>query len=201
MRDRIPPPQKTSLGQCGITNNVFLSLGGDDVLGSFENEGGGEASRVAVGKDVAGVSRVNSFLLDSQSERDIGLFTLGTVIVDYLGNESLLNLLFQGSFNRLRKLVRRKTVLQRGLIELSMERWTMLRKSSRIQNSMRNSPKSPINYTLSDTTCGKFPRNPRKEKLTANPMCRVRNALSARLWKLKDYEVLMVENTLSICIN
>jgi protein TIF31 len=81
-------------------NNVFLSLGGDDVLGSFEHEGGGEASHVAVGKDVAGVSRVNALLLDSQTETDVGLFTLGTVIVDYLGERIVAQSVVPGIFQQ-----------------------------------------------------------------------------------------------------
>ena len=84
-------------------NNVFLSLGGDDVLGTFEAEGGGEASRVAVGKDVVGVSRVNALLLDAQGEgdkADIGLCTLGTVIVDYLGERLVAQSVVPGIFQQ-----------------------------------------------------------------------------------------------------
>ena len=84
-------------------NNVFLSLGGDDVLGSFENDGGGEASRVAVGKDVTGVARVNALLLDSSDEGDkvdYGLCTLGTVIVDYLGERIVAQSVVPGIFQQ-----------------------------------------------------------------------------------------------------
>lgn len=84
-------------------NNVFLSLGADDVVGSFEAEGGGEASRVAVGKDVSGVQRVNSLLLESQGEEekaDAGLCTLGTVIVDYLGERLVAQSVVPGIFQQ-----------------------------------------------------------------------------------------------------
>jgi protein TIF31 len=84
-------------------NNIFLSLGGDDVLGSFEKDGGGEASRVAVGKDVVGVARVNSLLLESQDEAekaDGGLCTLGTVIVDYLGERIVAQSVVPGIFQQ-----------------------------------------------------------------------------------------------------
>jgi protein TIF31 len=84
-------------------NNIFLSLGGDDVLGSFEKEGGGEASRVAVGKDVVGVARINSLLLESQEDAentDSGLCTLGTVIVDYLGERIVAQSVVPGIFQQ-----------------------------------------------------------------------------------------------------
>lgn len=84
-------------------NNIFLSLGGDDVLGSFEKEGGGEASRVAVGKDVVGVARINSLLLESQDDAektDSGLCTLGTVVVDYLGERIVAQSVVPGIFQQ-----------------------------------------------------------------------------------------------------
>jgi len=84
-------------------NNIFLSLGGDDVLGSFEKEGGGEASRVAVGKDVVGVARINALLLESQDEAettDGGLCTLGTVLVDYLGERIVAQSVVPGIFQQ-----------------------------------------------------------------------------------------------------
>ena len=84
-------------------NNIFLSLGSEDVLGSFEAEGGGEASRVAVGKDVIGVARVNNLLLEPQGEEEkpeTGLCTLGTVVVDYLGERIVAQSVVPGIFQQ-----------------------------------------------------------------------------------------------------
>jgi protein TIF31 len=91
-----------TIGTMWHYNNVFLSLGADDVVGSFEEEGGGEASRVAVGKDVIGVQKVNSLLLEAQSEgdKDTGLCTLGTVIVDYLGERLVAQSVVPGIFQQ-----------------------------------------------------------------------------------------------------
>lgn len=63
--------------QIFVYNNVFFSFGADGV-GTFASEGGDEAARVATGKDVMGVRMVNQLDID-------GLFTPGTVVVDYLG--------------------------------------------------------------------------------------------------------------------
>jgi protein TIF31 len=84
-------------------NNIFLSLGAEDVLGSFESEGGGEASRVAVGKDVIGVGRVNALLLessDTDEKPENALCTLGTVIVDYLGERLVAQSVVPGIFQQ-----------------------------------------------------------------------------------------------------
>ena len=93
-------PEELSTGTMWHYNNIFLSLGGEDVLGSFEAEGGGEASRVAVGKDVVGVARLNSLLLESTDEKDCGLCTLGTVIVDYLGERLVAQSVLPGIFQQ-----------------------------------------------------------------------------------------------------
>ncbi|KIY01404.1 uncharacterized protein Z520_02956 [Fonsecaea multimorphosa CBS 102226] len=58
--------------QIFIYNNIFFSFGADGVQ-TFASEGGDEAARVAVGKDVAGVKAVNQLDID-------GLFTPGTVL-------------------------------------------------------------------------------------------------------------------------
>ena len=101
LNDKKPIPAELLTGTMWHYNNIFLSLGGEDVLGSFEAEGGGEASRVAVGKDVIGVARVNSLLLepsDEKDEKDSGLCTLGTVIVDYLGERLVAQSVVPGIF-------------------------------------------------------------------------------------------------------
>lgn len=84
-------------------NNIFLSLGAEDVLGSFASEGGGEASRVAVGKDVTGVARVNALLLESNDTDDkpeTEICTLGTVVVDYLGERLVAQSVVPGIFQQ-----------------------------------------------------------------------------------------------------
>jgi protein TIF31 len=97
------PVDEDSTGTMWHYNNIFLSLGAEDVLGSFEREGGGEASRVAVGKDVIGVSRVNSLLLEDSEVGDMsecGLCTLGTVVVDYLGERLVAQSVVPGIFQQ-----------------------------------------------------------------------------------------------------
>ncbi|KAF2092310.1 hypothetical protein K490DRAFT_33100 [Saccharata proteae CBS 121410] len=60
-----------------VWNNIFFSFGADGV-GTFATDGGDEAARVATGKDVMGVKAVNQLDIN-------GLYTPGTVVVDYLG--------------------------------------------------------------------------------------------------------------------
>lgn len=75
-----------------VYNNVFYSFGADGV-GTFANEGGDEAARVATGKDVMGVRTVNQ--LDIQD-----LSTPGTVIVDYLGQRVVAQSIVPGIFKQ-----------------------------------------------------------------------------------------------------
>lgn len=78
--------------QIFVYNNIFFSFGADGV-GTFATEGGDEAARVATGKDVAGVRAVNQ--LDIK-----GLFTPGTVIVDYLGKRIVAQSIVPGIFKQ-----------------------------------------------------------------------------------------------------
>jgi protein TIF31 len=78
--------------QIFIYNNIFYSFGADGVQ-TFASEGGDEAARVAVSKDVAGVKAVNQ--LDIQ-----GLFTPGTVVVDYLGKRIVGQSIVPGIFKQ-----------------------------------------------------------------------------------------------------
>ncbi|KAH0541325.1 Intracellular distribution of mitochondria [Glutinoglossum americanum] len=78
--------------QIFLYNNVFFSYGADGV-GTFAAEGGDEAARVATGKDVKGVKAVND--LDIQ-----GLFTPGTVVVDYLGKRLVGQSIVPGIFKQ-----------------------------------------------------------------------------------------------------
>ncbi|OQV03171.1 hypothetical protein CLAIMM_08250 [Cladophialophora immunda] len=78
--------------QIFIYNNIFYSFGADGVQ-TFASEGGDEAARVAVGKDVAGVKAVNQLDID-------GLFTPGTVIVDYLGKRIVGQSIVPGIFKQ-----------------------------------------------------------------------------------------------------
>lgn len=78
--------------QIFVYNNVFYSFGADGV-GTFTSEGGDEAARVATGKDVAGVKAVNQ--LDVE-----GIYTPGTVVVDYLGKRIVGQSIVPGIFKQ-----------------------------------------------------------------------------------------------------
>jgi len=78
--------------QIFVYNNVFFSFGADGV-GTFASEGGDEAARVATGKDVMGVRLVNQLDID-------GLFTPGTVVVDYLGKRVVGQSIVPGIFKQ-----------------------------------------------------------------------------------------------------
>jgi len=85
-------PTEGKDAQIFIYNNIFYSFGADGVQ-TFASEGGDEAARVAVGKDVAGVKAVNQ--LDVP-----GLFTPGTVVVDYLGKRIVGQSIVPGIFKQ-----------------------------------------------------------------------------------------------------
>jgi protein TIF31 len=78
--------------QIFVYNNVFFSFGADGV-GTFTSEGGDEAARVATGKDVLGVKLVNQLDID-------GLYTPGTVVVDYLGRRIVGQSIVPGIFKQ-----------------------------------------------------------------------------------------------------
>jgi protein TIF31 len=78
--------------QIFVYNNIFFSFGADGV-GTFASEGGDEAARVATGKDVMGVRMVNQLDID-------GLFTPGTVVVDYLGKRIVGQSIVPGIFKQ-----------------------------------------------------------------------------------------------------
>ncbi|KAF2198179.1 hypothetical protein GQ43DRAFT_494191 [Delitschia confertaspora ATCC 74209] len=85
-------PTEAKDAQIFVYNNIFYSFGADGV-GTFGTEGGDEAARVAVSKDVMGVRAVNN--LDVQ-----GLFTSGTVVVDYLGKRIVGQSIVPGIFKQ-----------------------------------------------------------------------------------------------------
>jgi protein TIF31 len=85
-------PTETRDAQIFVYNNVFFSFGADGV-GTFASEGGDEAARVATGKDVMGVRMVNQLDID-------GLFTPGTVVVDYLGKRLVGQSIVPGIFKQ-----------------------------------------------------------------------------------------------------
>ena len=78
--------------QIFVYNNVFFSFGADGV-GTFISEGGDEAARTATGKDVSGVRLVNQLDID-------GLYTPGTVVVDYLGQRVVGQSIVPGIFRQ-----------------------------------------------------------------------------------------------------
>ncbi|KPI35217.1 uncharacterized protein AB675_10150 [Cyphellophora attinorum] len=79
-------------GAIFIYNNIFFSFGCDGVQ-TFASEGGDEAARVAVNKDVAGVKAVNQLDIND-------LFTPGTVVVDYLGKRIVAQSIVPGIFKQ-----------------------------------------------------------------------------------------------------
>ncbi|QDS73592.1 hypothetical protein FKW77_001481 [Venturia effusa] len=93
-RGEVPPlnPTEGRDAQIFVYNNVFFSFGADGV-GTFATEGGDEAARVATGKDVMGVRAVNQLDID-------GLFTPGTVVVDYLGKRIVGQSIVPGIFKQ-----------------------------------------------------------------------------------------------------
>ncbi|KAK4189566.1 clustered mitochondria protein [Podospora australis] len=78
--------------QIFVYNNVFFSFGADGV-GTFTSEGGDEAAKVATGKDVFGVKLVNQLDIE-------GLYTPGTVVVDYLGKRIVGQSIVPGIFKQ-----------------------------------------------------------------------------------------------------
>lgn len=93
-RGEIAPlnPTEGKDAQIFVYNNIFFSFGADGVQ-TFASEGGDEAARVAVGKDVAGVQSVNQLDIT-------GLYTPGTVVVDYLGKRIVGQSIVPGIFKQ-----------------------------------------------------------------------------------------------------
>lgn len=93
-RGEIQPlnPTEAKDAQIYVYNNVFYSFGADGV-GTFASDGGDEAARVATGKDVQGVKAVNQLDIN-------GLFTPGTVVVDYLGKRVVGQSIVPGIFKQ-----------------------------------------------------------------------------------------------------
>lgn len=83
-------PTESTDARIFVYNNIFYSFGADGV-GTFTSEGGDEAARVAVGKDVSGVKAVNQLDIS-------GLSTPGTMIVDYLGKRLVAQSIVPGIF-------------------------------------------------------------------------------------------------------
>lgn len=93
-RGEVPPlnPTEGREAQIFVYNNVFYSFGADGV-GTFGTDGGDEAARVATGKDVVGVRAVNQLDIN-------GLFTPGTIVVDYLGKRIVGQSIVPGIFKQ-----------------------------------------------------------------------------------------------------
>jgi protein TIF31 len=85
-------PTEAKEAQIYVHNNIFFSHGADGV-GTFVNEGGDEAARVATGKDVMGVKAVNT--LDIHN-----LHTPATVVVDYIGRRLVAQSIVPGIFRQ-----------------------------------------------------------------------------------------------------
>ncbi|KAL9099404.1 MAG: hypothetical protein Q9163_005089 [Psora crenata] len=85
-------PTEAKDAQIFVYNNIFYSFGADGV-GTFTSEGGHEAARVAVGKDVMGVKAVNQLDI-------VGLATAAAIIVDYLGKRIVAQSIVPGIFKQ-----------------------------------------------------------------------------------------------------
>ena len=85
-------PTESKDAQIFVYNNIFFSFGADGVQ-TFAGEGGDEAARVAVGKDVTGVRAVNQLDIPD-------LYTPGTVVVDYLGKRIVGQSIVPGIFKQ-----------------------------------------------------------------------------------------------------
>ncbi|BCS22727.1 translation initiation factor 3 subunit CLU1 [Aspergillus puulaauensis] len=85
-------PTEAEDAQIFVYNNIFYSFGADGV-GTFASEGGDEAARVAVGKDVLGIKAVNQLDIN-------GLFTPGTIVVDYMGKRIVGQSIVPGIFKQ-----------------------------------------------------------------------------------------------------
>ncbi|KAI9672663.1 MAG: Intracellular distribution of mitochondria [Alyxoria varia] len=94
VRGEVTPlnPTEPRDAQIFVYNNIFYSFGLDGV-GTFADEGGDEAARVATGKDVSGVKMVNQ--LDIQD-----LSTPGTAIIDYVGRRIVAQSIVPGIFKQ-----------------------------------------------------------------------------------------------------
>ena len=85
-------PSEAIDAQIFVYNNIFYSFGADGVS-TFASEGGDEAARVAVGKDVMGIKTVNQLDIP-------GLYTPGTVVVDYIGKRIVGQSIVPGIFKQ-----------------------------------------------------------------------------------------------------
>jgi protein TIF31 len=85
-------PTEPRDAQIYVYNNVFYSFGADGV-GTFAADGGDEAARVATGKDIMGVKATNQLDIS-------GIFTPGTVVVDYLGKRLVGQSIVPGIFKQ-----------------------------------------------------------------------------------------------------
>ena len=83
-------PTEREDGQIFVYNNIFFSYGADGA-GTFTSEGGDDAARVAVSKDVSGVKAVNQ--LDIKD-----LFSPGTCIIDFRGRRLVAQSIVPGIF-------------------------------------------------------------------------------------------------------
>ncbi|KAI1315537.1 Intracellular distribution of mitochondria [Mortierella claussenii] len=75
-----------------VYNNIFFSKGFDG-RNTFEKLGGDDAAHVATGKDLEGVRTLNSVDVE-------GLYTLGTVVVDYKGVRVVAQSIVPGIFRQ-----------------------------------------------------------------------------------------------------
>lgn len=83
-------PTESKDAQIFVFNNIFYSFGADG-MGTFTTEGGDEAARVAIEKDVIGVKTVNQLDIPDLS-------TPGTILVDYLGKRLVAQSIVPGIF-------------------------------------------------------------------------------------------------------
>ncbi|KAK9461675.1 clustered mitochondria-domain-containing protein [Lipomyces oligophaga] len=85
-------PGERRESQIYLYNGIFFSYGADG-MGTFADEGGNEAARYVVGKDLTGVRVITELDID-------GIFPLCTVIVDYCGRRIVAQSPIPGMFRQ-----------------------------------------------------------------------------------------------------
>ncbi|KAJ3020936.1 Intracellular distribution of mitochondria [Thoreauomyces humboldtii] len=103
-------PQEAPATQMYLHNNIFFSIGYDN-REAFEHLGGEAAAHVAVSKDVDGVRTLSNLSIPD-------LYTLGTVIIDYMGQRVIAQTVIPGI---LRPREEGETLVRYGSVDLGKE--------------------------------------------------------------------------------
>ncbi|TPX65936.1 hypothetical protein SpCBS45565_g04801 [Spizellomyces sp. 'palustris'] len=104
-------PQEPGATQMYLHNNIFFSQGYDQ-REAFEKLGGPDAAHVAVSKDVDGVRLLSNLEID-------GLHTLGTAVIDYMGQRIVGQTVIPGILSR--RAVESESLVKYGSVDLGKE--------------------------------------------------------------------------------